>query len=82
MEPEEPLARLADDGSVGPLPASAIDELVAAAAAPLSSVELRHAGDRRYLTHASGTPTDAASTVAIEAQLALVAAALAPYAEA
>jgi hypothetical protein len=52
---------------------------VAAAGAPLASVELRHAGDGRYFTHASGTPTDAASNVAIEAQLALVAAALAPY---
>ncbi len=82
MEPEEPVARLADDGIVGSLPASAIDELVAAAAAPLSSVELRHAGDGRFFTRASGTPTDAASNVAIEAQLALVAAALAPYAEA
>ena len=79
MEPEEPVARLADDGVVGPLPASSIDDLVAAAGAPLASVELRHAGEGRYFTHASGTPTDAASNVAIEAQLALVAAALEPH---
>ncbi len=80
MEPDEPLARLADDGVVGTLPAAAIDELVAAARPPLASVELRHGGEGRYFTHASGSPTDAASNVAIEAQLALGAAALEPYA--
>lgn len=80
MEPDEPVARLADDAVVGTLPAAAIDELVAAARPPLGSVELRHAGDGRFFTHASGSPTDAASNVEIEAQLALVAAALAPFA--
>jgi FAD/FMN-containing dehydrogenase len=80
MEPEEPVARLADDGMVGTLPAAAVDELVAAARPPLGSVELRHVGDGRFFTRASGSPTDAASNVAIEAQLALVAAALAPFA--
>jgi len=89
MEPEEPVARLADDGLAGPLPAAAIDDLVAVAGpgsgSPLATVELRHASgalrtlERGFFTHAAGTPTDAASAAAIEAQLALVAAALAPY---
>jgi FAD/FMN-containing dehydrogenase len=89
MEPEEPVARLADDGLVGTLPAEAIDDLVAVAGpgsgSPLASVELRHASgaletlERGYFTHAAGTPTDTASAAAIEAQLALVDAALAPY---
>ena len=52
---------------------------------PLATVELRHASgaletlERGYFTHAAGLPTDTASAAAIEAQLALVAAALAPY---
>jgi hypothetical protein len=52
---------------------------------PHATVELRHASgalealERGYFTHAAGLPTDAASTAAIEAELALVAAALAPY---
>jgi len=52
---------------------------------PLVTVELRHAGgaletlERGFLTHAAGMPADAASAAAIEAQLALVAAAAAPY---
>ena len=49
---------------------------MAAAAPPLATVELRHAPGG-FFTHASGMPTDAASSVAIEAQLALVAGALA-----
>jgi FAD/FMN-containing dehydrogenase len=89
MAPEEPVARLADDGLVGALPAAAIDDLVAVAGSgsgsPLASVELRHASgaletlERGFFTHAAGHPTDTASAAAIEAQLALVAAALAPY---
>jgi FAD/FMN-containing dehydrogenase len=89
MDPEHPEARLADDGLVGELPAQAIDDLLAVAGpasqSPLTTVEVRHASDaletlrRGYFTHAAGTPTDAASAAAIEAQLALVAAALAPY---
>jgi hypothetical protein len=89
MAPEHPVARLADDGLVGPLPAAAIDDLVAVAGpgsgSPLTTVELRHAGgaiealERGFFTHAAGMPADAASAAAIEAQLALVAAALAPY---
>jgi hypothetical protein len=89
MAPERPLAMLADDGLVGALPAAAIDDLVAVtgpgSGSPLSSVELRHAGgaletlENGFFTHAAGTPTDTASAAAIEAQLALVAAALAPY---
>ena len=89
MEPENPVARLADDGLVGALPPAAIDDLVAVAGpgsgSPLASVELRHASgaletlERGFFTHASGTPFDAASSAAIEAQLALVAGALAPY---
>jgi FAD/FMN-containing dehydrogenase len=89
MEPEHPVARLADDGLVGALPAEAIDDLVAVAGpgsgSPLATVELRHASgaletlERGYFTHAAGLPTDTASAAAIEAQLALVAAALAPY---
>lgn len=90
MEPELPVARLADDGLAGALPAAAVDDLVAVAGpgsgSPLATVELRHASgaletlETAYFTHASGTPTDAASATAIEAQLALVDAALAPYA--
>jgi hypothetical protein len=86
IEPEHPVARLADDGFVGALPAEAIDELVAIAGpgsgSPLATVELRHAGgvlEQGFFTHAAGTPTDTASAAAIEAQLALVAGALAPY---
>ena len=89
MEPEHPVARLADDGIVGALPPAAIDDLVAVAGpgsdSPLATVELRHAGgaldtlEHGYLTHAAGLPVDTASAAAIEAQLALVAAALAPY---
>ena len=89
MEPEHPVARLADDGLVGALPAEAIDDLVAVAGpgsgSPLATVELRHASgalqtlEHGYFTHAAGNPTDTASAAAIEAQLALVAAALAPY---
>ncbi len=89
MEPEQPVARLTDDGLAGALPSAAIDDLVAVAGpgsgSPLATVELRHASgaletlETAYFTHASGTPTDAASATAIEAQLALVAAALAPY---
>jgi FAD/FMN-containing dehydrogenase len=89
MEPEHPEARLADDGLVGELPAAAIDDLLAVAGpasqSPLATVELRHASgaletlERGYFTHAAGTPTDAASAAAIEAQLALVAGAHAPY---
>jgi hypothetical protein len=87
MESEHPEAR--DDGLVGELPAAAIDDLLAVAGpgsqSPLSTVELRHASgaletlERGFFTHAAGTPTDAASAAAIEAQLALVAGALAPY---
>ncbi len=89
MEPEHPEARLADDGLVGELPAAAIDDLLAVAGpgshSPLTTVELRHASgaletlERGFFTHAAGTPTDAASAAAIEAQLALVAGALTPY---
>jgi FAD/FMN-containing dehydrogenase len=89
MEPEHPVARLADDGLAGALPAAAIDDLLAVAGpgsgSPLASVELRHASgaletlERGYFTRAAGLPTDTASAAAIEAQLALVAAALAPY---
>jgi FAD/FMN-containing dehydrogenase len=89
MEPEHPVARLADDGLVGALPAAAIDDLVAVAGpgsgSPLATVELRHASgaletlEDGFFTHAAGMPTDTASAAAIEAQLALVAAALAPY---
>jgi hypothetical protein len=89
MSPERPVATLADDGLVGALPAAAVDDLVAVAGpgsgSPLATVELRHAGGALdtlrdgFFTHAAGTPTDAASAAAIEAQLALVAAALAPY---
>jgi FAD/FMN-containing dehydrogenase len=88
MEPEHPEARLADDGIVGELPAAAIEDLVTVANcpdSPLASVELRHASgaletlERGFFTHAAGTPTDAASAAAIEAHLALVAAALTPY---
>jgi FAD/FMN-containing dehydrogenase len=89
MEPEHPEARLADDGLVGELPAQAIDDLVAVAGpasqSPLATVELRHASGaletlrRGFFTHAAGTPADTAAAVAIEAQLALVAGALAPY---
>jgi hypothetical protein len=88
MESEHPEARLADDGIVGELPAAAIDDLVTVANcadSPLASVELRHATgaletlERGFFTHAAGTPADAASAAAIEAHLALVAAALAPY---
>ena len=88
IEPEQPAARLADDGLVGALPAAAIDELVAVAGpgsgSPLATVELRHASGALdaagFFTHAAGRPTDTASAAAIEAQLALVGAALAPYA--
>jgi FAD/FMN-containing dehydrogenase len=89
MEPEHPVARLADDGLVGALPAAAIDDLLAVAGpgsgSPLATVELRHASgaletlEDGFFTHAAGMPTDTASAAAIEAQLALVAAALAPY---
>ena len=89
MESEHPEARLADDGLVGELPAAAIDDLVAVAGpgsgSPLATVELRHASgaletlERGFFTHAAGMPTDAASAAAIEAQLALVDGALAPY---
>jgi FAD binding domain len=89
MDFEHPEARLADDGIVGELPAAAIDDLLAVAGpgsqSPLTTVELRHASgaletlERGFFTHAAGTPTDAASAAAIEAQLALVAGALAPY---
>jgi hypothetical protein len=88
METEHPEARLADDGIVGELPAAAIDDLVTVANradSPLATVELRHATgaletlERGFFTHAAGTPTDAASAAAIEAHLALVAAALVPY---
>jgi FAD/FMN-containing dehydrogenase len=89
MAPEHPEARLADDGLVGELPAAAIDDLLAVAGpasqSPLATVELRHASgaletlERGYFTHAAGTPVDAASATTIEAQLALVAGALAPY---
>jgi len=92
MDFEHPEARLADDGLVGELPAAAIDDLLAVAGvggpksqSPLTTVELRHASgaletlERGFFTHAAGTPTDAASAAAIEAQLALVAGALAPY---
>jgi len=92
MHFEHPEARLADDGLVGELPAAAIDDLLAVAGvggpksqSPLTTVELRHASgaletlERGFFTHAAGTPTDAASAAAIEAQLALVAGALAPY---
>lgn len=89
MAPDRPVARLADDGLVGALPAAAIDDLVAVAGpgsgSPLATVELRHAGGALetlrdgFFTHAAGTPTDTATAVGIEAQLALVAAALARY---
>jgi len=88
MENEHPEARLADDGIVGELPAEAIDDLVTVVNrpdSPLATVELRHASgaletlERGFFTHAAGTPTDAASAAAIEAHLALVAGALAPY---
>ncbi len=89
MEPEHPVARLADDGVVGALPAAAIDDLLAVAGpgsgSPLATVELRHASgaletlEQGYFTYAAGLPTDTASAAAIEAQLALDAAALAPY---
>jgi FAD/FMN-containing dehydrogenase len=85
MESEHPEARLADDGLVGELPAEAIDDLLAVAQAPLMTVELRHASgaletlERGFFTYAAGSPTDAASATGIEAQLALVAGALAPY---
>jgi FAD binding domain-containing protein len=88
MDTEHPEARLADDGIVGELPAAAIDDLVTVANgphSPLATVELRHATgaletlERGFFTHAAGTPTDAASAAAIEAHLALVAAALVPY---
>ena len=88
METEHPEARLADDGIVGELPPAAIDDLVTVANrtdSPLATVELRHATgaletlERGFFTHAAGTPTDAASAAAIEAHLALVAAALVPY---
>jgi hypothetical protein len=89
MEAEHPVARLADDGLVGALPPAAIDDLLAVAGpgsgSPLATVELRHASgaletlERGYFTYAGGLPTDTASAAAIEAQLALVAAALAPY---
>jgi hypothetical protein len=89
MEPEHPEPRLADDGLVGALPAQAIDDLLAVAGpasqSPLATVELRHASGaletlrRAFFTHAAGTPADTASAAAIEAQLALVAGALAPY---
>lgn len=89
MESEHPEARLADDGLVGELPAAAIDDLLAVAGpssqSPLTTVELRHASgaletlERGFFTHAAGSPTDAASATAIEAQLALVAGALTPY---
>ena len=89
MDFEHPEARLADDGIVGELPAAAIDDLLAVAGpgsqSPLTTVELRHASgaletlERGFFTHAAGTPTDAASNAAIEAQLALVAGALTPY---
>jgi hypothetical protein len=88
MDSEHPEARLADDGIVGELPAEAIDDLVTVVNrpdSPLTTVELRHASgaletlERGFFTHAAGTPTDAASAAAIEAHLALVAGALAPY---
>jgi FAD binding domain len=89
MAPERPLATLADDGLVGTLTAAAIDDLLAVAGpgsdSPLASVELRHAGGALetlqdgFFTHAAGTPIDTASAAAIEAQLALVAAALARH---
>ena len=70
-------------------PPAPIDDLLAVAGpgsqSPLTTVELRHASgaletlERGFFTHAAGTPTDAASAAAIEAQLALVAGALAPY---
>jgi len=89
MESEHPEARLADDALVGELPAAAIDDLVAVtgpgSGSPLATVELRHASgaletlERGFFTHAAGMPTSTASAAAIEAQLALVAGALAPY---
>ena len=89
MAPEHPVARLADDALVGALPAAAIDDLLAVAGpgsgSPLATVELRHAGgaletlEQGYFTHAAGYPAGAAPAAAIEAQLALVAAALAPH---
>jgi FAD/FMN-containing dehydrogenase len=88
MESDHPEARLADDGIVGELPPEAIDDLVTVANrpdSPLATVELRHASgaletlERGFFTHAAGTPTDPASAAAIEAHLALVAGALAPY---
>ena len=89
MESEHPEPRLADDGLVGELPAAAIDDLLAVAGpgsqSPLATVELRHASgaletlERGFFTHAAGIPSSPGSAAAIEAQLALVAGALAPY---
>ncbi len=88
MESAHPEARLADHGVVGELAPEAIDELLAVAGpgsqSPLTTVELRHASGaletlrRGHFTYAAGTPADAASAAAIEAQLALVAGAFAP----
>jgi hypothetical protein len=88
MESEHPEARLADAGVVGELSPETIDELLAVAGpesqSPLATVELRHASgvletlQRGHFTYAAGMPADTASAAAIEAQLALVAAALAP----
>jgi FAD/FMN-containing dehydrogenase len=88
MESEHPEARLADHGVVGELAPEAIDELLAVAGpgsqSPLTTVELRHASGaletlrHGHFTYAAGTPADAASAAAIEAQLALVAGAFAP----
>ena len=88
MESEHPEARLADDGVVGELPRGgdrrAAGGRRAGSQSPLATVELRHASGaletlrRGYFTFAAGTPADAASAAAIEAQLALVAGALAP----
>ena len=90
MESEHPVARLADDGLVGALPADR-DRRPRGRGRPRLGLAARHrraaprergAGDARangFFTHAAGMPTDTASAAAIEAQLALVAAALAPY---
>ena len=90
MESEHPEARLADDGARrraagGRRSTTSSRSPAPARSSPLATVELRHASgaletlERGFFTHAAGMPTDTASAAAIEAQLALVAGALAPY---
>ena len=99
MDPREPIAGITGNQLVGDLPATAIDEMLDAAAvapgAPLAMLELRHTGGAlaraqehhgamatmpgSYSMFAGGPVFEPSMAVAVQAQLALVEGALAPY---